>query len=201
MTRVKSADFRRKQIVKVAAKLFAERGYEGTTMSDIASKVGILKGSLYYFVKNKQDLAVMAYVDLLDEIEVEMKRIVGSDKNCEERLRDAISGQVHLVLDHLHGAILINLDRGINRFPAKIRKELREKRRAVRYLWIGLIEEGIEKGEFRDCGDAKLSASAILGMCSWIAVWFHKGGTFDVDTIADTFIAIALRGLLKADQK
>lgn len=91
---------RERDIVATAARLFKEKGYRATTLEDIAAAVGMLKGSLYYYIRSKEELLYLVVRDPIREVYSELETIVAADLPFTEKIARAIAN--HMTVFHLH---------------------------------------------------------------------------------------------------
>lgn len=185
---------RNDEVVAAAAKVFYERGYSAATIQDVADELGILKGSLYHYIKSKHDLlyAVVEgpHREALDLVE-RCRQIEGT---VSERLEALIRGHVEmLTANHVHWTVFLN---DFSALTSEQQGALREERRSFEDFLRQLLVAGCEGGEFRHDLDADRTALALLGMVNWASKWYRPGGPLgDVDAIVDAFCALALHGV------
>src|SRR5690606_14426317 len=91
-------DARRRSIVRSAGLLFAEKGYDGTSLQDIADAVGLLKGSLYYYIDNKEDLLFAVLQEAHEDLRQNMERVRKAEGGPLQKLRTLAYGHVLLVI-------------------------------------------------------------------------------------------------------
>lgn len=171
------------EIVDQAMRLFAERGYDGTTLQDVADAVGLSRPNLYNYVKSKDELLV-AMVEATARSAADSLREVRqrTDLDPAEKLRMLVRTLV------LHRAErpeqFRTLDRSDQSLPPEIAKKHLQSRRAVLREITALIEEGVTAGSFRPV-DARVTALSIIGMCNWVAWWFHPSPAHPAEPVAD----------------
>lgn len=171
------------EIVEQAMRLFAERGYEGTTLQDVADAVGLSRPNLYNYVKSKEDLLV-AMVEATTQSTANSLREVRrrADLDPAEKLRLLVRD---LVLRRARQPEQFRtLDRSDQALPPEIAGKHLQGRRAVLREITGVIEEGITAGRFRAV-DARITALSIIGMCNWVAWWFHPSPAHPAEPVAE----------------
>jgi AcrR family transcriptional regulator len=186
-TRTRTSSSRRElvlsEILEHATRLFAERGYDGTTLQDIADAIGITRPGLYHYISSKEQL-LAALVRDVSENTAHIVRVirVRTDLSSVEKLRAVVRGLVlqragaperFRVLDRAEAA----LPEGVAALHLKARREVLAEVRAI-------IEEGVSQGEFRP-RDERLAALSVIGMCNWVAWWFHPGSNHPAEPVAD----------------
>lgn len=183
----------REEAIRAAAvRIFREKGYHGTSMQDIAASVGILKGSLYHYIRSKEELLAQIFEGALEDTLAELGRIASSERDARERTRAMVRVYALAVVANLD-AVGVYLREWRSLPPADLAR-VRERRRSMRRLFERVIAEGMREGEFAR-GDAKLAALAILGMCNWLYEWYRPRGALGAERIADDLAARAIASL------
>lgn len=173
-----------------ALTLFAERGYHGTALSQIAAALGIRTPSLYNHMKAKQDLLRHIVSETTEQVWADYEEAVGEVDDVVERLRRATRIYALRHATHRREALIVNRDIASLEEPARSRVlELRRRHAgAIR----ALIEEGTREGRFVE-NEPTLAAFAILEMCVSIARWFREDGPQSAEAVAETYSRFALR--------
>lgn len=176
---------------EAALTLFAERGYELTTMRHLAEAVGIQAASLYNHIPSKQALLVEITHGTMDALLRglrEAKRRAGPDP--ADRLVAATEAHVRFHCEHRREAFIGN--REISSLEPGPRQELLDKRRRYEHGFRRLIQDGVRAGRF-SVRSPKLTSFAILEMGIGVATWFREGGPLSVDEVAAVHGELALR--------
>jgi len=182
----------RTEIYEQAERLFAERGYAGTSPQDIADAVGMSRQSLYYYVQSKDEILATLVSETTTTILTAMRTIVQDADDPRSALRGLIK---HLVRDRaLNRTRFRLLDRSESALPADLAAAHLEGRRQALALLVELIETGIVDGYF-STADCRVAALSILGMCNWVAWWFEPGPERPVEPIATQIAEAALATL------
>jgi AcrR family transcriptional regulator len=186
-----SASPTRVEILKSAAAAFRRLGYHGATVEEIAAALGMKKGNLYYYFRNKEEILFACHQYSLDRLLDLLNAIEGSDLGPDEKLRRLIVAFVHTILDELHGTALgLDLEA---LSPAHLKAVIARRDefdRGVRRV----LEQGIDSEVFADA-DVKLMSFAILGAVNWIPRWYDPDGPASSEEIADCFARYLLAGL------
>lgn len=186
---------RRDQMLEVAARLFSERGYHGTSMQHLAQGLGILRGSLYAHISSKEDLLFDIVDRGADRFISRMEEVLASDLSPEEKVRLGVLAHVATVAEHPEASAVFLNDW---RFLSKDRREeILAKRDLYESLVREVVEEGIEWGVFPEDLDAKLAAIFILSVVNWLHQWYDPSGPLSPDEVADRLSAMILTGLRK----
>src|SRR3954470_17525272 len=100
-TASKGATSREDEILAAAARIFREKGYHGTSVRDIAESVGLLKGSLYHYIRSKEDLLARVFDGALEDTATDRPAIATSDASATGRLREMVAAFVRAVTANL----------------------------------------------------------------------------------------------------
>jgi len=183
---------REDEILAAAARIFREKGYHGASIRDIADSVGLLKGSLYHYIRSKEELLARLFDGALEGTVRELETIAAREATPTDRLREMVKTYVRAVTANLD-AVGLYL-REWRALPAPELARLRARRRAMRALFEDVIGEGMRKREFASA-DAKISALAILGMCNWLFEWYRPRGRLRPEALADELADRAVRSV------
>jgi AcrR family transcriptional regulator len=181
---------RRDELTREAARLFAERGFHGTSMGDLADALGVQKGSLYSLTGSKQALLLetmrggaRAFHAALDA--------VPEDAPAVERVRVALRGHLRVVAEQLDVATVFT--REWRYLEGESREEIVLERRRYEERWRALFREGIESGDLRTDLDAAAATLLVLSAANWAYTWLEPER--DTDALADRFTAILVDGV------
>jgi AcrR family transcriptional regulator len=181
---------RRDELTREAARLFAERGFHGTSMGDLADALGVQKGSLYSLTGSKQELLLdtmrggaRAFHAALD--------VVPEYAPAVERIRFALRGHLRVVAEQLDVATVFT--REGRYLEGDSREEIVSERRRYEERWRALFREGIESGDLRTDLDAAAATLLVLSAANWAYTWL--GPARDTDALADRFTAILVDGV------
>jgi AcrR family transcriptional regulator len=186
-----SAD-RAEQVYEAALRLFREKGYHATSMQDIASQVGLYKGSLYHYIGGKEDLLVQVFERALGALLAQVEQITADEAPARVQLRRVISAHVNAVADNLD-ALTVYLHEWRALDGASL-ANVRQQRERYVSLVDGIIRRGIRAGELR-AQDPRIATLAVLGMCNWLCQWYRPGGRLGPEQIGDRFADLVLDGL------
>ena len=188
------------QIYTVAAQLFCEKGFDATSMSDVAEAVGITKAGIYHFVPGgKKDLlfAVMSYG--MDRLEIYVITPARTITDAEERLRAIINNHVKLITSGSkiggHNPVTIVVDE-VAGLTAAHRRKIDQRKRAYLDLIRDTLKQLKEEGKLRAV-DETVAAFSVLGIMLWVSRWYLPDGRLTPDQIAEEIMKIALGGLLR----
>lgn len=183
---------KRDAVLSTAAQLFNERGFHATSLDDIAARLNVSKPTLYYYVKNKDDIVIQCVRRglqmMLDGIEA--TRSAGG--SAIDQLMACMTIYAHIVtMDFGMCVIRINDDE----LPGASRKEVRRLKAGIDNEFRRLVALGVADGSLAPC-DPKMTAFLIAGALSWIGHWYRPAGGYKPDEIAQQFIATLREGVL-----
>jgi AcrR family transcriptional regulator len=189
----KMSPSKEQEIIAVAARLFKEKGYRATTLEDIAAAVGMLKGSLYYYIRSKEELLYLVVRDPIRQAYKALEEIVASEAPVKVKIARAIGN--HMTVFHQHYPHIAVYLHDYHHLMQQLEKNTLETPRHYQQLWATLLEQGVATGEVRSDLDIKVTGYAILGMCNWIYRWYNPQGTLSAEEIAGIFTTLVLEGL------
>jgi len=172
-------------IVKTAAEVFREKGYAGATVEEIASRLMLTKGSIYYYVKNKEDLLFYCHDMAMDLILNKIETIDASEDMPDEKLRNIIKSHIEVLIDELN--LITVLLQEEYRLSEEPRRKIIEKRDKLDNIIKKTIREGMEMGIFRKDINPSLVRFIIMGSINWIPHWYRKSGSLTKTEIGDYF--------------
>jgi AcrR family transcriptional regulator len=177
-------------VVEAAGRLFASRGYHGTSMRDLGKELGLLGSSLYAHVDSKQDLLV--------EVVEEGARLFGASAESalagggtpRERLKNLIAGHVEVVLDHLDIArTFLNEARMLD---GPHRSKVIDARDHYESMFRLVLREGAGDGSFRADLDPKSASIFILSVLNAIERWYRPEGALDRSALVEELTRFVL---------
>jgi TetR/AcrR family transcriptional regulator, cholesterol catabolism regulator len=181
---------RREELTRTAARLFAERGFHGTSMGDLAEAMGVQKGSLYSLTGSKQELlqetlrrGASAFHGALDG--------VPEDDAAVDRIRLALRAHLRVVAEQLDVATVFT--REWRYLAGEAREAFLSERRRYEERWRSLFREGVDGGELRTDLDVAAAALLVLSAANWAYTWLSPGR--DTDELADRFTSILVEGV------
>jgi AcrR family transcriptional regulator len=188
----------REELLTKAAEVFEQKGFGQTRIEDIAKALGLKRSALYYYFETKNDIARALVEDYLSSKANDLEELVSSSSGSPtEKLRALLTQQI-LNRTSGGGARARALNKMGPELPDETRATLQSARRRIRDLYVQVIEEGIEAGEFRHV-DARIAALAVIGIANWTSWWYSPGGRLEPSELAETLVDIAVNGLRRTD--
>jgi AcrR family transcriptional regulator len=185
----------KERIFKVAAELFATRGFHATGMADLEKATGLGRGALYYHISSKEELLFEITSRYLHVLLSAGEGLLATPMSAEARFR-AYSGVVMAaVVDHL--SELTVCFREIHSVVGERQLELLELHRRYERIWTDILKIGVAEGMFHTADS--LAVKAVLGMHHYSYLWIRPGGRRTPEEIANFFCELTLSGL-RADR-
>ena len=181
---------RRAELSRHAARLFAAKGYHGTSVGDLAQALGVQKGSLYAHIGGKQELLYEAMREGADAFHRGLDGIP-EELAVTERIRLALRAHLATVGDQLDVATIFVQE--WRNLEGEHREEILAERRRYEGRIRALFREGRELGELRSDLDESVAALLFLSAANWAYTWLRPGA--DTDDLADRFYALLVDGM------
>ena len=162
-----------REIREAALTLFAEKGYFGTSMTDIADQLGVKAASLYNHIGSKQELLQQITSETMEALISEHRKAVGSSASPLEQARRAMQTHVRWHARHPRETKIGNSE--INALEEHARAGIIEARKSYSDDWESMIQAGVDSGEFT-VPSVRLAAFALLEMGIGVALWFRDEG-------------------------
>ena len=165
---------KRQEVLREAAASFNFKGYHATSMTEIATSLGVTKAALYHYFPNKNSLLAACFEQAMDAAFASLERGRKEGNNGRDRLVLTISVYVSQLIDELNCCVVLMEEQALE--PADRAKLVRQRDRFERAL-RALVREGIEDGSVVSC-DPKLAIFVILGAMNWVPKWFKPSGAW-----------------------
>jgi AcrR family transcriptional regulator len=191
--RERQREAKRQAVLQAAAQLFNERGFHATSLDDIAARLHVTKPTLYYYVKNKDEILLQCVRQGLDMMleGIESSRAAGG--KAIDQLMTCMQVYARIVTQDF-GMCLIRV--GDEQVPPESRKELRRLKSAIDQEFRRLVAEGVQEGSLQSC-DPKMTAFVIAGALSWIGRWYQPGGEYTAEQVVQQCMDTLLGGVLR----
>lgn len=182
------------EIYRAAAQIILRKGYDATSVNDIANALGMTKAGLYHYINGKKELLFDIMNFGLWELDEEVAAPARAIDDPSERLRFIVDAHARLVTRG-QGAITILVDEVTALTPTQQRKITQSKRKYFDFL-RGTLDELKAAGKLQDV-DTTAAAFSLLGMINWLSRWFQQGGALNEEQAAEQIVRIALHGLMR----
>jgi AcrR family transcriptional regulator len=182
------------EILAAAVDIFYDRGYATTSVEDVASAVGILKGSLYYYIDSKDDLLFR----IVDAVHQDVQQIVDevaarTDEPPLDRLADYVRRQVEYNARNLKRIAVYYHD--FERLSDERLADIRKRRRQHEQFVTGLLGEAQERGDLAADLDLRLAAKCVFATIIWMYTWYRPGGNVSGKALGDFCARFVLDGV------
>jgi AcrR family transcriptional regulator len=179
-------------IVDIAVRVFLERGYDGTSMADLAQAAGITKSSIYHHVSGKEELLERGVGRALDALFGVLEEPGALDGPAVARLRYIVRRMTEIVTERLPEVALLVRTRGNTEAEKRALERRREFDRAV----ARLMRQAIRDGDVRCCDDPGMATRLTLGMAVSVVEWYRPDGPINAAALIDAVERFAFNGLL-----
>ncbi|MFI6430025.1 TetR/AcrR family transcriptional regulator [Rhodococcus oryzae] len=183
-------EFELTPILSAALDAFHELGYHGTTVREVARRVGVTVPALYYHHNSKEGLLI-ALLELSTSDVLARAHAADTDGGDDpvRRLANVIEA---IVLRMTTRARLAALEGEVRYLSTENRQRYREVRKGIEEVVLRIVQDGTASGDF-DVDDPAETTRALLGMCQSIPRWYHAEGTLSPEEVAKKYAAIALK--------
>jgi AcrR family transcriptional regulator len=184
---------RRQEVVDTAARVFAERGYHGTSIEDLLEATGLTRGGLYHYIDGKQNLLFAIHEQLMEPLLVQAREIAASDEPPEVALRALVRAWMAHVEGHRDHMIVFDRERRSVRDDPRYADAL-AAREEFEQILDAILRRGERDGTFA-VADRSVTLLALMGMVNYAPQWYDPGGRLKADEIAGHFCDLVIDGL------
>jgi AcrR family transcriptional regulator len=188
-----------KEVLEHATRLFAERGFSGTSLQDVAESMGLKRPALYYYFSSKDALLERLIAEATLGPAKDLRQIGARDEDPEVRLHAMASWIVKWIIAHSDlFKLMLKSESDLSPSTAK---KFNDGRRAATDAVRSVIEEGVASGHFRNV-DPQVAAFSVWGVCNWVAFWYQPDrSSHSVDGVAAQVADMAVAGVQPADRR
>lgn len=184
---------RKEQVIRSAAELFKEKGYAASSMRDLAQKLGIEAASLYSHIKSKEEILQTLCFDMAADFRESLEKVEQQNVTAREKLSLGIIGHVNVMArDLTASAVFMNEHRHLSNPHLRDFLLLR-----INYInrFKSIIEEGVEKGEFKKNIDTKLAVMTLFSSLNWMPMWYSPEGSIEPKELGQQLADMLVNGL------
>jgi AcrR family transcriptional regulator len=182
-----------RRLLAAATRLFADQGYDRTSVQEIVEAAGVTKGALYHYFGSKEDLLQEVYARLLRLQQERLDMYAGSQEPVEERLRAAAADVVVTTIENLDDASIFF--RSMHQLSPEKNKQVRAERRRYHERFRALVEEGQRAGVFTRDIPADLVVDYHFGSVHHLSTWYRPDGPLTPQQVATHLADLLLRAL------
>jgi AcrR family transcriptional regulator len=179
------------RIIQASLQLFATKGFEATSIRDIAMAAEVTSATLYYYIKNKEDFLLSIMERGLKPLLHNAKDILSHYETPEQRIAALV--QMHVMAHGVNRLSALVIDTEFRALHGENKDAIRILRKEYEQIWQTVIKEGKEEGTFLFSEDSKLTTFALLEMCTGVVHWYSPKGNLSLIEISNNFANIALR--------
>jgi len=185
-------DDRRAQIFAAGARLFAEQGYERTSLQQVADVLGVTKPALYYYYASKEALLYEITTFVMDRVLSDIVQVVESDQTPPAKLRDLVGRYLRFFARHPFELTIMSTQ--VDSLDAPHRQIVLDRQRHYLTLVRSVVRELLATHPARRLDETAV-AFALLGAMNWIFKWYDPAGRLDPEQLADNFLDLFSHGL------
>lgn len=184
------------RLVEVALQLFAEKGFEGTSVQDVVTAAGVTKGAMYHYFGSKDDLLAEIYARVLREQLERLEQFAQSAAPVAERVHQAAADVVVTTIHSLQSTTVFF--RSLHQLSPEKQREVRAERRRYHDLFREMLVEGQSAGVFRDDVAADLLVDYYFGSVHHLPTWWRADRGPGPAEVGETFASLFLDSLTRA---
>jgi len=183
---------RLEEVLHSAANIFFSKGFHATSIEDVARDVGMLKGSLYYYIKSKDDLLFQLLMAGIEDGDAYIAQHFDVTRDPLEQLERAIRAQIDYIIQNKvpFGLFLHEFDS----LSGKRQHKLISVMSRYNSRFVELVRRGQEQGQLME-GEPWIIVNGILGMCNWLYRWYDTDHVSDPEQVKQIFLKMILDGI------
>ena len=176
---------RKEQIFEAGARLFAEKGYERTSLQEVADVLGVTKPALYYYYQSKEELLFEITSFVMDRLVADLREISTGNKTPLEKVRELVRRYIEFFAAHPHDLTVMSTQ--LDSLGPEHRETAHARQREYLHVVKDIVRELLAEHPGNRLDETSV-AFAILGGMNWIFKWYDPAGRIDPDQLAADFI-------------
>jgi AcrR family transcriptional regulator len=181
---------RKRELQLAAAELFFAKGYEATTIREIAKALGMKSASIYYHWENKEEILFDVIRSTMEQLAAGVRSVLADEPRADRQLAGVVVH--HVVIHALRPKEATLGETELRSLTGTRRGEIQRMRDDYERLVLGVLEQGTRDGLF-EALDAKLSVYALISQCTNVGIWYREDGRLGLDEIAAVYANLGLR--------
>ncbi len=181
------------RLIEVAVKLFAEKGYDATSVADIVETAGVTKGALYHYYTAKEELLSEIHRRFITVEIKDAEQIMARGWGAQKTLRHLIISLVESIVSYRFEVTVFF--REMHRLPPAVFHEIKKARDDYAAFFEKTIQKGQKLDEFHRDPHARIMTLALFGACNWMYTWYNPKGPLSARQIGEQLADIIMDGL------
>lgn len=181
----------RESLLRDAVAVFSERGYDGTSMEDLAGRLGITKSAIYHHVRSRDELLRMGVDRAVDALSAVFAEPAATQGPAVDRLWHVLRRAVEVLVDELPFVTLLLRVRG----NSEVERRALDRRRELDHRVVELVVAAKREGSIRADVEPELVSRLLFGMVNSVSEWYRPGGAWSREQVAETLTALTFDGL------
>ncbi|WP_281647678.1 TetR/AcrR family transcriptional regulator [Parendozoicomonas sp. Alg238-R29] len=177
-------DSPRGRLLEAAAKLFRAKGYDRTTVRDIANEVGILSGSIFHHFRNKDEILRAVMSDCVENLLATMEQALKNTSTPKERIRAMIHCELEAILGKKGNALTVLVFEWRS-LSEESQSSLLNRRHEYERLWQKELQTATDAGITRQALDPLILRRFLGGALYWTTNWYQDGGDYNIEQLTD----------------
>ncbi len=187
------------KIIQAAVKLFKERGFHQVSVRNIIKKASVSNGCFYHYFASKDELLFAINDFIMDYVIENAQQVLINRQTPVEKLHGILSTFIKTFYVYNQEVVVMYQE---NHYLApEYYKKMRQKRDQYSRIVMGVLEEGVEKKEFRPLQPLSIVAFMIFGMVNWTYTWYNPEGELSIEDIAARYIDFIFNAILTEEAK
>ncbi len=192
MDRPSSANMR-EEILGAAVRLFTRRGYNNTSMDEIAEAVGLTKGGLYHYVEKKEDLLTDIHDEFLNAFFARVSAAIDGPASPLDKLESWVRAHATIMRDYQSHIKVFFTE--VDHLSEKTFTDMLKKRGTAQRMLKDIVAAGIDNGEIRGDLNPQIVCFLLLGMINWLYIWYRPKGDLSMEEIIQNMLKIVAGGV------
>jgi AcrR family transcriptional regulator len=185
----------RQEILRAAARLFQQQGYDATSMNDVAAALKLSKGGLYHHFQSKDEILYNIMSHAMDITEDRVINVVRKIESPEERLRTLIRLHIEVVISSEDREITVLLHEN-HPLPTALRRKINGRKKDYVHFVENLVADVQRQRNSTSQVTPRAAAFALVGMINWIYQWYRPDGSLTGDALVRQYTDIFFRGAI-----
>jgi len=190
----------RQEILRAAARLFQQQGYDATSMNDVAAALKLSKGGLYHHFQSKDEILYNIMSHAMDITEERVINVVRRIEGAEERLRTLIRLHIEVVLSAEDREITVMLHEN-HPLPPALRRKINGRKKDYVHFVENLVADVQRHRSSTSQVAPRAAAFALLGMINWIYQWYRPDGSLTGDALVRQYTDVFFRGAVEGSSR